>query len=283
MATPIKFRIRGGREGDAPTVEDFVDQLRDLIGIIEGIEAALDGGAGAVEWRVTQASMNSPIAIEATPFPKQFGVNIDARVSAVKTAAASGLHSLLSDRVRPTYFNQAVLGSAKRIADRVTKGLTETAIDWGDEADSFSITPRTAQLMSGNAAAVLKPRVRSYDERGTLEGYHDGIQRHPQGQPQLFVRSRRTGDRVKCILTDAAYEDIRHREIEDVLRGRRIQVRGTLHYKGPHQLDSVTAESVRVMPGKEALPSVDEIVDRNFTGGLGTEDYLEALRGRRAD
>jgi hypothetical protein len=281
MAQPIKFQIRGSREGDAPTVDDFVDQLRDLIGLIEGVERALGDGGEAIEWRVTQASTNSPIAIEATPFPKQYGVNIDARVLAVKTAAAAGLHALLTDRMRPTYFDQNVLSRAKRIADRVTSGLAETVIDWGDDAESFSLTSKTAGFMASNAAAVLKPKVRPYSERGTLEGFHDGLFPGNAGKPELYVRSRRTGERIKCTLTPEAAADIRHREIGEVLAGRRLQVRGTLHYKAPHHLDHVTAEHVRVIPRNEELPTLDQIIDPNFTDGLSTEAYLEAVRNGR--
>ncbi len=196
----------------------------------------------------------------------------------MKTAVAAGLHSLLTDRVRPTYFDQNVLGKAKRIADRVTNGLAETVIEWGDEAESFSLTPTAAGLMASNAAAVLKPKMRPYSERGTLEGFHDGVLPGNTGKPELYVRRRRTGERVKCILTPEAAADIRHREIEEVLAGRRLQVRGTLHYKAAHHLDHVTAEHVRVMPRKEDLPTLDQIIDPNFTDGLSTEEYLEAVR-----
>lgn len=281
MVQPIKFRIRGSREGDAPTASDFVEQLRDLIGIIEGVERALGDGREAIEWRITQATTNSPIAIEATPFSKQIGVNIDARVLAVKTAAAAGLHSLQTDVERPAYFDHTIVTRAKRIADRVTNGLAETVIEWGDSAANFRLTPTTAVFMANNAAALLKPKIRPYTERGTLEGFHDGLHPNAQGKHELFIRSRRTGQRIKCILTPEAAEDIRHREIEEVLAGRRLQVRGILHYKGPHDLDYVKAESVRVMPGREALPTLDEIIDPEFTGGLSTEDYLEAVRNGR--
>lgn len=282
MAQPIKFKIRGSGETDAPTVDDFIDQLRDLIGIIEGVEQAMaDGGGDAIEWRVTQATTNSPIAIEATPFPKQFGVNIDARVMAVKVAAAAGLHALITTAERPAYFNQGVLGRAKKVAERVTNGLSVTEIDWGGDAESFLLTPTVAAVVARNAEFVLKPKVRAYSERGTLEGYHDGLAPDPQGKHTLYVRSRRTGERVKCTLTPDSYDDIKHREIGEVLEGRRLQVRGTLYYKAPHNLDRVTVEHVRVMPRREELPSLDEIIDPNFTGGLSTEEYLEALRDGR--
>lgn len=283
MAQPIKFRIRGSGDADAPTVDDFVDQLRDLISLIEGVEKAVaEDGSEAIEWRITQATTNSPIAIEATPFPKHFGVNIDARVLAVKTAVSAGFHTLATDAERPAYFNRSILGRAKKIAQRVTNGLSETDIDWGGEAEPVQLRPATAALVAHNAERLLKPKVRAYTERGTLEGYHDGLTPGPQGKHLLFVRSRRTGDRIKVTLSAAAYEDIRHREIDEVLEGRRLRVRGALHYKAAHNLDHVIAESVQIMPRREQLPTLDEIVDRGFTGGLSTEEYLEALRDGQA-
>ena len=281
MVKPIKFRIRGDRAEGHPTVDDFLDQLRDLIGIIEAIEKAMPEGESVIEWRVTQATTNSPVAIEATPFPKHLGVNIDDRVLALKSAMAGGLVSLIHEADRPPYFNQGIVNRAKKIADRVTNGLAETVIDWGGVADDLVLTPRVAAIMSANAGVILKPKIRPYTERGTLEGFHDGLSPGTGGKHELFVKSRRTGERVKCILTREAFEDIRHREIEEVLEGRRLQVRGTIHYKGPHQLDRVTAEHVRVMPRREELPSLEEIVDPDFTDGLSTEDYLDWVRGGR--
>lgn len=282
MAQPITFRIRGSGETGAPTVDDFVHQLRDFMEIIEGIDAAIgEGGGGAVEWRVTQATTNSPVAIEATPFPRQIGVNVDARVTLIKATAALGFQALASEPTRPAYFNQAILGRAKWIAQRVTNGLAQTDVDWGDDsAPELRLTPSLASDVMRNAELVLRPKTRPYSERGTLEGYHDGIDPH-QGKPVLWVRSRRTGDRVRCELTEEANAELKRRAMAEVLEARRVQVRGTLHYKAPHNLSRVTAEHVRIMPRSDELPTLNEILDPNLTGGLSTEAYLEALRDGR--
>lgn len=281
MVDPIKFKIRGSHGVDAPTVDDFADQLRDLISLIQGIERGLSERSGSIEWRITHATTNSPIAIEATPFPKHVGVRIDHRVLAVKEIAAAGLRALQNDAERPSYFDNNVMKHAKRIAERVTNGLSETVIEWGDQEGEFRLTPRAASLLASNASAVLKPRIRPYIERGTIEGFHDGIQPDISGKHVLFIRSRRTGQRIRCVLGPKASEDLGQREIREVLSGRRLQVRGAIHYKTPHEIDYVEVDSVRIIPNAGEIPPLDQIVDRNFTNGLSTEEYLESIRNGR--
>ncbi|WP_372056016.1 hypothetical protein P7L74_10260 [Tistrella mobilis] len=281
MVQPVRFRIRGSKDGEAPTVDDFAGQLRDLIGIIKGVERASGDGENLIEWRVTRATTNSPIAIEATPFPREAGVNIEARALNVKAMAAAGLASLQSGAERPVCFDQDVLACAKRLAGRVSDGLAETVIDWGDEAGEFNLTAEGAGQLADHVATLLRPHVEAYTERGTVEGYHDGLHPHTRGRHELFIRSRRTGQRIKCILTTEAARDIARREIAEVFSGRRLQVRGTLHYRRPHDLDHIQAEHVRVMPDRQELPDLKQIIDPDFTGGLGTEDYLRALRNGR--
>ena len=71
MAKPIKIVINGpaGERTDAPTTEDFLSQIRDFLDVLQGVEkAALPEQSKHLVWRVTDATMNSPITLELTPF-----------------------------------------------------------------------------------------------------------------------------------------------------------------------------------------------------------------------
>lgn len=284
MADPIKIRIRGSDgETDAPTIEDFVEQVRDLVAILHGVEQAIDPqGRAAIEWRVTNASMNSPIALEATPFSVSHGTYIEPRAREVLHHTAWGLNQLKVSDKRPPYFSEAVLGRAKRLSQRVMNGLSLTEIEFGNEEPDFIITPQLASLMAANAERVLAPpKARPYREQGSLEGFFAGIAHDGKNRALLTLTSRVTGDDVKCFLRGEAKRYVRDKQIADVLDGRRMRVYGTLLYKAPRVIDHIEASRLDFLAGRSDLPTLDDISDPDFTGGMSSEDYLEALRDGR--
>ncbi len=139
MGKRITLRIQGsGGETDAPTVQDFLGQLRDFFDILKGVEEAVSSDAkNVIEWRIVAASMNSPIRIEAEAFPWEFGVNVDQRVHAVVKNAAEGLRQLSVSDYRPPYFTDAVLQRAECFFQRVTNGLAHASIDYGEDVPAL--------------------------------------------------------------------------------------------------------------------------------------------------
>jgi len=51
-----------------------------------------------------------------------------------------------------------------------------------------------------------------------------------------------------------------------------------LHYKGLGNLKEVEAIRVRFLKDRSELPTVDDILDHDFTSGMRSEDYLAKLR-----
>ena len=119
---------------------------------------------------------------------------------------------------------------------------------------------------------------KSYKELGSIEGNAQSVERDGYGRRILWVRYRLTGENVKCIVSGAAEQELEQHQIKDVWRYRRVQVSGMLHYKGIGILREVEAIRVRFLRDRNELPSVDDILDPNFTGGLRSEDYLARLR-----
>jgi len=284
MADPVRIRIRGSRaESDAPTVEDFIEQVKDLITILHDVEKAIDPeGKSAIEWRVTNAKMNSPIELEATPFSVDGVTYIENRVREVVHHTAAGLNQLKVSNKRPAFFSEAVLGRAKKFSQRVTNGLAMTEVTFGPAEPDFAITPSAAGLMAKNAEEILSPpKGRPYRELGSVEGYvlsvaHDGL-----GRALLTLKARLSGEDVKCILKGEANRQVRGRQISEVLDGKRVRVHGLLAFKAAHRLDHVDVENIEFMRARDELPKLEDIIDRDLTGGLSAEDYLEALRDGR--
>jgi hypothetical protein len=87
-----------------------------------------------------------------------------------------------------------------------------------------------------------------------------------------------TGESIKCLVSGEAEREIENHQIKDVWRSRRVQIYGMLHYRGPGDLREVEVVRVRFLRDRNELPSVDDILDPDFTGGMRSEDYLARLR-----
>jgi hypothetical protein len=81
MTRRIKVSIKARGESDFPTVDDFLDQVRDYFEILGGVEQALaEDGMNAIEWRIVGATTNSPIALAfvrppSRPEARYVGIN----------------------------------------------------------------------------------------------------------------------------------------------------------------------------------------------------------------
>jgi|SRR6185437_2428961 len=279
MSSTIKVSIRARGHSEAPTVDDLLDQLRDYFAILEGVEQAIaEDGRNAIEWRVIKATTNSPITIEATAFPRDFAVNIDRRAALVTRQTAFGLDALKRGAERPSYFTDPVLQRAEKLFARVTNGLAETRIDYGKELPSLDITFQVAKSAIANTRNVLTPKQKSYQELGSIEGNVQRIERDGFGRRVMFVRYRMNGEIIKCLVSGEAEKELENHQIKDVWRFRRVQVYGMLHYRGVNDLREVEAIRIKFMPERNELPTVDEIIDPHFTGGLKSEEYLARLR-----
>ena len=280
MSDPIRFTIRAqNAETDAPTVEDLLAQIGDWNSILRGVEEAIaEDGASEIEWRVTGANKNSPLAFEFTAFPRRHGMNIERRTKQVKEGISAGLSVLRSKPERPSYFTEPVLEKAERLFERVTNGLSLTKIEFGDDLPSIEITPSEAKLAAKNILAVRKPKEKPYREIGSLEGALQRVERDGYGRPLLYVKLRVSGETVKCIARGSAQSEVEHHEIADIWKNKRVRVFGTIYYKALGQITQVESDAVQFLRPREELPGANDIIDENFTGGLKSEEYLERLR-----
>ncbi len=282
MSRTIKLSIKARGESDSPTVDDLLDQVRDYFEILKGVEEAVtEDGSQAIEWRIIHASSNTPIALEAAAFAKNYAVNVDQRAEIVTRQTAFGLRQLQTSGERPTNFTNRVIARAEKMFERVTNGLEQTTVDFGPDLPVMDLTPVIAKNAAANARRVLNPQNKPYREQGSVEGFAQRIERDGYGRPLLWIRHRLTGESIKCLISGAALTEVETHQIRDVLRNRRVQVYGILHYRGLGLLTQIDAITVKFLRERRDLPGVDDIADENFTGGLSSEDYLERLRDGR--
>jgi hypothetical protein len=279
MARKIKLRIASRGETDSPKVDDFIAQVRTYFEILNGVEQAIsDDGENAIEWRIIGATANSPIMIEAEAYPVHYAMNVDQRAELVVRETAIGLQDIYRRPERPPRFTDKVLKHVEELFERVTNGLDSTIIDFGVDLPRLELTTPVARVAATNLRLILAPREKPYRELGAVEGTARSTERDGWGRLILWIHVRLTGEEVKCFVSGEAEKELGERQIREVWRGRRLQVYGTLHYKGLGRLSNIQAIKVRFLRDRVELPVVEEIIDRDFTNGLRSEDYLARLR-----
>ena len=281
MTSPIHISISGhNAETDAPTVDDLVGQVGDHVSIMRAVEEALaDDGTSEIEWRVTNAKKGSPLELEITPFPRRHGVDIEQRVHKVKEHTAGGLALLAANAERPSFFNDRVLEKVERLFQRVTNGLNLTKVDYGPEIQrTVEITPSIARAAVSHISAVRAPKEKPYRELGSVEGFLKGIDRDGFGRAIVYVKLRLDGEIVKCLVSEIAESEVERHQIGDVWKNRRVRVAGTIYYKSLGRISKVDADVVQFLRRRDELPSSSDIINKDFTGGLASTEYLEKLR-----
>ncbi len=282
MAKPIKITIKGSGEigSDSPTVDDFLGQVRDFLSVLEGVEKAVSkDGESELVWRVTNAQMNSPIWVELTPFSKNPAVFIGARAKLVEQVVYEGMFAVKNGEQKPRYFNEEVMSKARRIHERVTQGLVDTTFSFApDIADSpIIIDADSARRVKASHQAALAEQPIPYRELGSIEGFVSKAELDGFGRAILRFRSRLDGSEIKAVATGRAFQQLEELRLSEVWQGVRVRVYGTISYRGLGIVEGLSATGIEVLD-QTSLPSFDDIIDGNFTGGLISERYLAELR-----
>lgn len=282
MAKPITFTIKGvDRFGvDAPTVEDLLGQIGTWIDVLRGVEAAIVGSdKPELVWRVTDVRKNSPLTFEVTPFSNTYGMDIEQRAQNVVFTTAEGVRQLVETGERPMYFTEQTVGRIEKVFSRVANGLRETMVDFSEYgAPNFDAKSEKAELTIERIRSTKTVAPVPYRELGSIEGFINKVELDGYGRPIVWLRDRLGGQDVKCISDQNGLSRIGHLEVSEVLKGLRVRVFGILNYKDFERLVSINVEDVHVFDSDEDLPRHEDIVDPQFTGGLESKEYLEALR-----
>ncbi len=278
MANPIRVTIKGSDATgtDAPTVDDLLEQIRDFVEVLRGVERAVTAdSANELVWRVTDVTMNSPINVELTPFPTNPAIFIGARADAVEQATARGFAALRQGEVRPSYFTDDVLPKARRMYARVLNGLADTKIAFGNEQnEDIQIDQPIARKVQA-AAIAIEPV--PYRELGSVEGFVSRAELDGFGRAILRFRARLDNSDIKAVATGKAFGQLEAMRLSDIWQGVRVRVHGTISYKSLGQIDGIIASGIEILD-QANLPSLDDINDTNFSGSLTSEEYLEELR-----
>lgn len=284
MTKPIRVIITGPNEGrtDAPTVEDLLGQIKDFVDVLHGVEkAAQPERTKHLVWRVTDATMNSPITLELTPYGEGPVAEIAQCVDVVERAVADGMRALHLGNARPKYFTEAVLEKTRKIHARVMNGLSDTALRFDGTIESADIVIDRKAAISVETAMEKARAIDSipYRELGSVEGYVTKPELDGKGRAILRFKSRLNGAEIKAYADGEAFRQVEALRLSDVWDGARVRVYGLIIYKTLGQIEHINATGIEVLDRDSTLPSIDDILDPTFTGHLTSEEFIARQRG----
>lgn len=281
MAKAVTVTIIGPADPsvDAPTVDDLIGQIRDFVGVLRDVEQAVESdGANKLVWRVTDASMNSPIRFELTPYGPGPAAALAARAILVEETAIAGLRSLRSGNPRPPYFTDEAVAKAQRLHARALNGLSGTILAIGGDADPVVIDPAAARDVQKTMERAEALASMPYAEMGSIEGFVTKPELDGHQRAILRFKARLGGAEIKAYARDNAFRQVEALTLYEVWHGVRVRVYGRISYKSLGVVEHINATGIEVLDKGDDLPGIDDILDPSFTAGLSTEDFLRELR-----
>jgi len=282
MAKPVKITITGPSEGrtDAPSVDDLLNQIRDVVDVLRGVEKAVESdGANTLVWRVTNVTMNSPISVELTPYGSGPADAVAARIDLVEKTAVRGFRALRNGDMRPPYWPDEIVARARKLHSRVLNGLSDTVIafDADPEGDWIVIDRPAAREFERSVERAKAVVSIPYTELGSVEGFVTKPELDGNDRAILRFRARLDGAEVKAFASGPAFRQIEQLTLSEVWHGVRVRVYGAIHYKSLGTIETINATSIELLDS-QTLPGIDDIVDPNFTGRLTSDEFLRELR-----
>ena len=200
----------------------------------------------AVRWVVVGITYASPLQIAIAPRPKK--PDLDPRViTKMSEAVRNGIGQLQDRPLRPDYFTDAAVQTAKELAKLSSeRGVRRIEVSNGHG----SAVAVTSQLVA-NVDKLVGPVVESY---GTIEGRLEGLVVH--GERRFFIYDSLANRQVTCHFG----ERISLTEIFQAFE-KRVAATGLIRSKlGTGERVSVEVAQLEVFPSDDLLPPVTEIL-----------------------
>ncbi len=282
--TIVQLKISGKGRDDAPLLEDLVGQIEDFFAMIDGIAAAIDPDHGRqYDWEVVGLSKQSPATITVVATARPDFPNGAQIANEARRYATAGLWQLRRSNQRPRYFDDNILDAAERFTQRVGRRVRQTEIV-GDAHQTLKIRPETAVKTQRHIIEARETLSSTqYKELGSLEGQIERIGTDGWGRPYIVIKNRVTLKEVKCFLKGEALRALEEEPVAEVLwRNRRVSAFGELAFRNLGILSQAYIDRLEFAISEAGLPDLKELIDRDYTNGLSSADYIERVRSGAA-
>jgi hypothetical protein len=261
-------------------VSDAMQQVIDTLMLFDDAERSTNPEGPSFEWRLEQASTNSPFTVIARADAIRPHEDVSENVRRVKAEVSKGLKNLMTRGEAAPWMNLQRDGALRRFLSRNQNGVGRTDIDFM-EGDSASLSIDRASADAGMRALaainVIDVSADLYEREafGEIEGVMVAAGRY-RGQPAIQIRSEFYGF-VWCSLTQKIILQFgSEHAIKDVWEGKSIGVQGVLSYGIGGKLLKIGVHDIREIESVERI-DITTILDPSFTSGLEPDEYLRLL------
>ncbi len=247
--------------------------MRQVLDAFELLERTNPSPDKPINWRLVSASTNSPFTVVAEAIPVRPGFDVDAFAREQKLEFVRSFAQLRSGTLPPIWTSTETRRIAKGLLARVANGIASTKFAVADSEPPLTITADDAKFSVPilEAPQLLDhPRV----QIGSVEGYLADVSTYYR-KAAIKIIVRRTRELVTCLVPEEVRTKI-NATFDDVWRGRRVIVRGRVHYNDSGSIEQVVASVVDII--SDVAMDTGQIRDPSFTNGLSAEEYLKRLR-----
>ena len=260
MAT-LQFEVKG--QLGSITLRGFLTAVESALKILGDYDAAISGKArGTLDWIITDVSTGSLKIVTQSRSrleDRNYGPEVAARF-------IEGWSVIERQCITPAYLSEQGMKQAKQLTRLIGRRRHDRICN-REPDQSVEITPQA----SINIEQLLRVRHCSI---GSVEGKLETISIH--GESRFIIYHSRTGKAVTCRVTRDKLPSM----ISTEMLGRRIIAFGKVCSNIKGEPLRVDAEDIKVLRRQEELPPTAALsgMDPNFTGNLGTEEYVRSLR-----
>lgn len=257
-------------DGDI-SIEAFRQAIDNFMLLLHEVDEAISGpGQRSVRWRLADLRHGSPAVLMWVGEPRRRRTKKKEPIRdlspMIGEAVISGVEKLERGEGRPPAFTDDALDAIKRLAHlKMRRGITGIAIS-GENTDRkkrlkmLDVTERVAATVN----EIIGPK---YTAPGSVEGMLQAINSH--GTLYFAIYDSIWGGRVQCDMpSELKPEAIR-------LFDQRVLVKGQVATDASGHPRRVKAESIEPLPERITLPQSLRGLDRDYTEGLSSSEYLK--------
>ena len=255
---------------------DAMQQVRDYFDLLT------DQGQDHIVWRLTSATTQSPLTVEAEPYDQRTKAGGYGAIAPHVAKVREGLERLEAGEDLGPDFPDEKREVAISLLERNLNGIGRTKIFFGHGGQQVQLDQQIARraltAIEGGEDALHEYLYGTFARReaGSIEGQILDVGTDSE-EPAVHIVEHLSGRRISCRINKEIRHDIERRlTAAHVWDKHRIRIRGVLNYDADGRL-------IRLYDGRIAFiepvdVSVDDLHDPEFTEGLEPSEYLERLR-----
>lgn len=261
-------------------VADAMRQVLDLFRLLEKSSTKSDENGAKLLWKLTLATTNSPLTVEAQPFSVELGQQSVVNGYMAARALSHGIEQIIQASTKPEWIDHESEVIIRKIFNRNLNGIGRTDFKIISDTVDLRIDQRSARkglnyLDKLSQEEQFNKTDWTHKEYGSVEGSLLSTTTH-YGKPAILIQSRLTGKKIKCVFANVG-DEVSSRIWKDVWSGRRVIVPGVCCYNESGDIQLVHAEDLKPIKSRDV--PLEEIYDASFSNGLTPAAHVAALWG----